>query len=298
MHKRTGQTPTPGSPDGLAEQLERGEVVYYPTCPFPLPEGDDRRFLLEQQLGGRVHKNVSYDPATGRASGFRRESPAQAERLRGLLADWARTTTAWLASLLPRYAACWQCDRVSFRPQEEANRRLRLKARNDLLHVDSFPTRPTGGARILRAFANVNPTEPRIWITSYPFAELLRRYGTEATLPTGVGLSWAQRLGLSMVKVFRPGRKEPSEYDTFMLRFHNYLKANHGFQRGPARRWEFPPGSAWVVMTDTASHAVLRGRYALEHSYFVPLEAMALPQESPAALLARACGADVLRRAA
>ena len=37
----------------MEERLERGDVVYFPICPFLLPEGDDRRFLLEQQLGGR-----------------------------------------------------------------------------------------------------------------------------------------------------------------------------------------------------------------------------------------------------
>ena len=40
-------------------------------------------------------------------------------------------------------------------------------------------------------------------------------------------------------------------------------------------------------MTDTCSHAVLRGRFALEHSYFVAPQSLALPDESPAALLAR-----------
>jgi hypothetical protein len=125
-----------------------------------------------------------------------------------------------------------------FRPEEEANRKLRLTARNDLLQVDAFPSRPTGGARILRVFANVNLTEPRAWMTAAPFSELL------------------------------------------------------------ARLRVFPPGSAWVVMTDTASHAVLRGRFALEHSYFVALDALALPEESPAALLVRQCGVQVLPRAA
>ena len=64
----------------VEERLERGEVVYYPVCPFPLPEGDDRTFLLEQQLGGRVHKNIGFDPRTGKAGGFLRHHQIQAER--------------------------------------------------------------------------------------------------------------------------------------------------------------------------------------------------------------------------
>ena len=51
------------------------------------------------------------------------------------------------------YAATWKPDRGSYRPEEEATRRLRLTARNDLIHVDAFPNRPTQGYRILRVFA-------------------------------------------------------------------------------------------------------------------------------------------------
>ena len=83
-----------------------------------------------------------------------------------------------------------------------------------------------------------------------------------------------------------------------MLRFHDFLKANDEFQERCFKRyWSFPPGSTWLAMTDTASHAVLRGRYALEHSYFVAPQSLALPEESPPALLARACGRPVLRQA-
>src|SRR6202011_3068919 len=111
----------------------------FPKAPFPLPTGLDHAFLLQQQLAGPVHKNISYDPASGRAAGFARLSPETAERLRDLLASFSRTTTEWLARTLPRYAAGWQLDRVSYRPEEEATRRLRHSARNDLLHVDAFP---------------------------------------------------------------------------------------------------------------------------------------------------------------
>src|SRR5437868_6595104 len=88
----------------LEERLERGEVIYYPVCPFPLPEGDDRTFLLEQQLGSRAHKNISYSPQSDKASGYRHQSAAQAERLGKMLASFSRTVTDWSATTLPRYA--------------------------------------------------------------------------------------------------------------------------------------------------------------------------------------------------
>jgi hypothetical protein len=283
----------------LEERLESGTIEYFPVCPFPLPEGEDRLFLLEQRLASRAHKNISYDPFTGRAAGFARTSGVQAGRLRNLLASFAENATSWLARTVPLYAQAWRLDRVSFRPEEEATRRLRLKARNDLIHVDAFPSRPTNGQRILRLFVNVNPSEPRIWATSEPFGKLLDRFGIQAGLPTGQRASWTREVGRRMLRLFQPGRARRSAYDCFMLRFHDFLKANDDFQEhGPKRFWTFAPGSAWLVFTDVASHAVLRGRFALEHSYFVSPETLALPDQSPPSLLKRACGIPVLNRAA
>jgi 3-deoxy-D-manno-oct-2-ulosonic acid (Kdo) hydroxylase len=283
----------------MAQRLERGEVVFFPRAPFPLPTGEDHAFLLQQQLGGAVHKNISYDPATGRAGGFARSSSVDADRLRELFASFSQTTTDWLSRTLPQYSAGWQLDRISYRPEEEATRRLRHLARNDLLHVDAFPGRPSQGRRILRVFANVNPTEPRIWVTSSPFAALLEQYGEAAGLPGRNGADWLGHLREGVVRLFRPGQAPRSAYDSFMLCFHDYLKQNEEFQeRGPKRLWTFPPGSAWVAVTDTCSHSVLRGRYALEHSYFVAPHVLALPDESPPVLLTKACLRQVARKAA
>lgn len=279
-------------------RLERGEVVAFSTSPFELPAGEDAEFLLAQTLASRAHKNISYDPTTGRANGFARRSRTQSQRLTRLLAEFANRATAWLAEFLPRYSARWSLDRVSYRPLEEATRRLRRKSRNDLLHIDAFPSRPSHGHRILRVFANVNPTQPRVWATSYPFAELLRRFGAEAGLPDSRRPLTGQ-IKNTMLRIFNPKRAERSDYDAFMLRFHDYLKNNDQFQeREPKCVWKFPPGSVWLAMTDTCSHAVLSGQYALEHSYFIAPESQVLPGESPSALLQEMCGRPVLRIAA
>jgi hypothetical protein len=273
-----------------AERLERGEVLFYPTAPFPLPQSADLDFLLQQELGTLAHKNISYNPTNGKVNGFVRRDAAQVEQLRGIFARFSDAATNWLATLVPQYSHGWQLDRASFRPQEEATRRLRPKARNDLLHVDAFPGRPSRGNRILRVFANINPREPRVWVTSDPFAKLLKRYGEAAGLPGRHGSRWLQQLRQSVLAVFRPHVGRRSEYDLFMLRFHDYLKLNEEFQeKGPKYLHTFPPGCVWVAMTDTCSHAVLRGRYALEHSYFIPPSVLALPEESPPVLLQKAC---------
>jgi hypothetical protein len=293
-----GVEPPPGAGPAPEERLERGEVLYYPTAPFPLPAGPDLQFLLEQELGTLAHKNISYNPATGKVAGYVRKGAEQGERMRRIFADFSQTVTAWLGQAVPRYRAGRQLDRCSFRPQEEATRCLRQTARNDLLHVDAFPGRPSRGCRILRVFANINPREPRIWVTSDPFARLLERYGAAAGLPGAAGGGWIQQLGLGLLRLCHPKQARRSPYDAFMLRFHDYLKGNEEFQeRGPKRLWTFPPGCVWVAMTDTCSHAVLRGRFALEHSYFIRPEVLALPAESPPNLLARVTPPGVRRAA-
>ena len=105
-----------------AERLERGEVLFYPTAPFALPQGADLDFLLQQELGSLAHKNISYNPANGKVNGFVRKDSDQVETLRGIFARFSQAATDWMATLVPEYSKGWQLDRASFRPQEEATR--------------------------------------------------------------------------------------------------------------------------------------------------------------------------------
>jgi hypothetical protein len=280
---------TTASPGGsLESRLERGEVLFFPTCPFALPTGADLTLLLEVQLG-RLSKNVCCEPASKKLSGLVRTDPDREERIRAIFLNFSKTVTSWMEQTLPRYRGGYQLDEMSYRPLEEATRTLRPKARNDLLHVDAFPSRPALDRRILRVFVNLNPKEPRIWVTSEPFAKLLARYGEQCGLPGRHSTGWMQQIHNGLAGVFHPAVRRRTTCDAFMLRFHDYLKANEEFQeRAPKKLWTFPPGSAWVAMTDACSHAVLRGRYALEHSYFIEPSVLAVPNESPAELLARA----------
>jgi hypothetical protein len=79
-----------------------------------------------------------------------------------------------------------------------------------------------------------------------------------------------------------------------MRRFQNFLKGHDNFQERTIKRlWSFPPGCLWLAMTDTLSHAVLRGRWALEHSYFVAPATLTEPASAPAWILAQACGQNL-----
>lgn len=286
------------SQKALAERLERGELIYFPICPFPLPAEPDRTFLREQRLSPFGHKNISLDPATGRVSGAVEQGEAQGQRLADILMKFSQQVSGWLKELLPGYAPGCQLDRATLRSEEEATRQLRHTARNDLLHIDAFPNRPSWGRRILRIFANINLSEPRVWVTSEPFGALLRRHGEAAGLP-GKGPGWLGHLGQGMLQLFRPGAVRRSVYDAFMLRFHDYLKLDDAFQeRGPKHLWVLAPGSAWMAFTDGCSHCELRGRWALEHSYFIDPDVLVLPDQAPAAQLARRCGESLTDKAA
>ena len=149
------------------------------------------------------------------------------------------------------------------------------------LHIDALPTRPTYGDRILRFFVNLNPERPRVWLTGDGFNKLAERF---AASPFGRQLA---KFGRAMH--WPPFERPP--YDAAMHRFHNFLKENEEFQRnGTKQRWEFPPGSSWLVFTDMVSHAVLAGQMALEQTFIIPRRQMLHPEQAPAAILERLAG--------
>jgi 3-deoxy-D-manno-octulosonic acid hydroxylase-like protein len=278
-----------------AERLEEGHILFFERAPFPLPDERERAALVSvRPASAAYHKNISYRPGEDRVKGLAKGGGDE-DAVRGALRAYSRNATRLLADLFPRYAAKWKLDFASFRPVEEQGRQLSLRARNDLLHVDAFPTRPTNGSRILRVFTNVNPTASRLWITTDTFEILAPRLAMEAGLG-GIAARARSRwraVSRGLTKLARGlgiTREERSPYDRFMLRFHHYLKANAAFQAGcPKYRWEFPPGSTWIVLTDMVPHAVESGQFALEQTVIVPCEALVRPDTAPLSVLERLC---------
>ncbi len=278
-------------------QLEAGGVLFFPQTPIAIPENDVQFLRGQQQTDSSLHKNIAYKPHADALSGVdaKTADTAAVDRLRGIMREYSRSVTEFLTGFLAPYEARWTLDYASFRPQEEQGRDLPLRRRNDLLHTDAFPTRPTHGARILRFFNNIHPTRTRDWVVSDPFRALVGRYApAEISLPRPDGglagaLKGAARAAGLGVAV--PALKR-SPYDEFMMRFHNFLKENGKFQQECAKYpFQFPAGSSWMVYTDTVPHAVLTGKYALEQTFLVAPEAMVAPEHAPLRVLEGMSGA-------
>ncbi|HKF49847.1 MAG TPA: Kdo hydroxylase family protein [Terracidiphilus sp.] len=261
--------------------LEEGKILFFRRPPFSLPT-DDYTFLIRQQhAGSMLRKNISYRPAADRLRGYHASSADQ-QRMQQVLGSCSAEITSFVSRFLMPYADRLCRGYASFRPVEEQGRNLPRHKRNDLLHIDAFPSRPTRGGRILRVFTNLHPFRKRVWDVGGPFRELAERYAEK----TGTRLAglltklvrWLRAAGLPLA--------ERSPYDRVMLRLHNLLKEDRAYQaQANPRRVEFPPMSTWLVFTDGLPHAVLSGQFAIEQTFVVPIEALVSPQHSPLRIL-------------
>jgi 3-deoxy-D-manno-oct-2-ulosonic acid (Kdo) hydroxylase len=270
----------------LCDELEAGNILYFPRTPFDFPEEDIQFLLTRKQTDTAFHKNIAYRPAVDRITGIEESSGPGVERLRAIVRGYSQNSAKFLDRLLTPYAGKWKLDYASYRPVEERGRPARLRARNDLPHVDAFPTRPTNGDRILRLFTNINPAQNRVWITSQTFDVLAPRFAKAIGLPRPQGTSVLSRAFRSIAKAAHLPGADRSPYDAFMHSCHNAMKENGEFQeKCPKQRWEFPPQSTWIVLTDFVSHAVLEGQYALEQTFIISRDAMVRPEMSPVKIL-------------
>lgn len=277
------------------QELESGKVLFFPATPFAFPEESKESLRNINFAGGSLHKNVAYRPASDRVTGVDLEA-RKAERLRAILRDYSRAVVQFTGEVLPQYAAHWKLDYASFRPLEEENRDLPVNKRNDLIHTDAFPSRPTNGDLIMRVFTNIHPSKTRNWIVTDPFAVIAQRYAREADLEkiAQSASSAGGRILNSATHLLKKAGMPVvprSAYDRFMLHFHEYLKRNNEFQKNtPKYPFNFPPGATWITFTDVVPHSVLSGQHALEQTFIIALRSLANPANAPVTILERLCG--------
>jgi 3-deoxy-D-manno-oct-2-ulosonic acid (Kdo) hydroxylase len=272
------------------EALERGDILLLRAATLPDAGWQTLRQIPAQAVRD---KNIAYNPSTGRIRGFARGF--QSEPVRIELRAYSGYITRLCEVLLSPYAKHWRVDLTSFRPLEEKNRNLSARQRNDRLHVDSFPSRPTNGDRILRCFTNIHPSRPRVWLTAEPLnrfpGEMLQEAGLGQIAARAAKASGARRAARRFISWIRTAALPRPPYDRFMLQLHNYMKSNPAYyEHVRASRHEFPAGSTWLVFTDAVPHAVLEGQFALEQTFIIRRTALVQPEDAPVAFLERRAG--------
>ncbi|MGO9932891.1 MAG: Kdo hydroxylase family protein [Steroidobacteraceae bacterium] len=278
----------------IGDALERGDIVHFPECPIPLMDQADLTTLREQ-LPRQLHtKNVSYHPESDHVHGTPDNGPLRDLAHRVLKAHGERVV-GFLERVIPDLCVGMTIGTSSFRPIQEQGRNLKPHASNELVHIDAGAYGATNGDRILRFFVNVNASVDRVWATKGTFPHLFDRYAAAAGI-TGkhdLDKTILDRLrGGALRGLVRAGIKEAmvvdsSPYDRLMRRFHNYMKDTPAFQAPADDREEirFRPFSAWMVFTDTTSHASISGQHALVNTFLIRLAACRLQAVAPINIL-------------
>ena len=266
--------------DAWIAALEAGKVLYFPRLAFELLDGEDA--LLTPALLSPDVRNISLD-ANGQIKGV--VGDADVQRAAAAMVGRFRAQAQQLVhGLLPQYTAALRYAPTSYRPAQVESRVQSWRADDRRMHVDSFPSRPNYGERILRVFTNANPHgKPRVWRVGEPFEDVARRF-----LPRAKPYSRWQAKVLHKLRVTKSLR---SEYDHLMLQLHDGMKSDLDYQKNaPQQTMPFPPGSVWVCFSDQTSHAVESGQYMLEQTLHLPASRQYNPETSPLAILRRLTG--------
>lgn len=262
--------------------LEAGKVLYFPRLAFELLDGEDA--LLTPALLSPDVRNISLD-ANGQIKGV--VGGADVQRAAAAMVGRFRAQAQQLVQgLRPHYTEALRYAPTSYRPAQVESRVQSWRADDRRMHVDSFPSRPNYGERILRVFTNANPHgKPRVWRVGEPFEDVAGRF-----LPRAKPYSRWQAKVLHKLRVTKSLR---SEYDHLMLQLHDGMKSDLDYQKNaPQQSVPFPPGSVWVwvCFSDQTSHAVESGQYMLEQTLHLPASRQYNPETSPLAILRRLTG--------
>jgi len=269
----------PCTPDLRAQaiaELESGQVLFFPELSFAVEEQEKR--LLSPQLLSGERKNISLD-TTKQALHGQHQANADDEAVSRMMTRFAQSARHLLDNVLPHYSGNLITGRTSFRPVEVTGRASSWRKDDTRLHVDSFPATPVQGKRLLRVFSNINPAgKPRSWRVGEDFAHLAQHFvpSLSAPLPGSSALLRA----LHITKSTR------SAYDHYMLQLHDSMKRDMGYQQSVAQTAvDFPAQTTWIVFTDQVSHAAMGGQHLLEQTFYLPVDAMQTPAQSPLHIL-------------
>ena len=260
--------------------VEAGKVLYFPRLGFAV-QPEEQALLREDTLAPKS-RNVSLgaDGVLKGAAGSAQDQQA----LAAMVGRFRQQALQLVDDLLPEYKGLLRIAPTSFRPRQVETRAQSVRADDQRMHVDAFPSRPSYGERLLRVFTNLNPHGvPRVWRVGEDFETIARRFLPQAK-PYRL---WQAKL-LNAVHATKSLR---SEYDHLMLQLHDLMKFDEQYQKnGTQVTVPFPPGSVWVCFSDQATHAVMSGQFMMEQTLYLPPGKEVDPQASPLAILTRLVG--------
>jgi len=275
----------PEQQQDATSRIESGSVILLPRLNFLLQPEEAR--LLSRGMA-TDSKNISYAPSQGRVKGIQLPDDHR-QLLEHMMARFAGCCRALVDNLFPRYKDSLSMGRTSYRPVEILGRATSWRKDDSRLHVDSFPSSPVQGKRILRFFCNINPDgQPRSWRLGGSFQSVAEQF-----LPAIPAPVWGSR---HILKALHITKSERSAYDHYMLQLHDRMKADGVFQDAlPQRRFDFPSGSSWLLFTDQIPHAAMNGQHALEQTFYLPIDAMQDESRSPLRIVERLTGRNLVR---
>ena len=269
----------------IAGALELGKIIFFPKLGFRFNAGE-QRFLDTRWLAG-THKSLSYEPVRAAATGGVRGAQGSLEDLQalaGLIARFQHQALALIHALFPQYAAHLRIAPTSLRPGNVEDHKLSWRKDDTLLHVDSFPSRPNRGERILRVFTNVHPgAVPRVWKVGEMFEDTAKEFSAHVkpALPGSAAL----------LRALRITKSRRSDYDHIMLGMHDAMKLDTRYQaRATHLSFSFPPGATWICFSDQTAHAALSGQHMMEQTLHLPIDAQYFPERAPLHVLERQAG--------
>jgi hypothetical protein len=258
--------------------LESGHIVYLPQLPFILTSAEKE--LLTPRILAEDSKNISFNAKTKQLKGI---DPLEQDTLclKKLIKRFSAYSTQFLQHLFPTYAPYLINSRTNFRPLEVMDRK------KTVLHLDTFPSVPTQGKRILRIFSNVNPVRARVWEVGQSFQDVVNYFSAQLHPPVlGMRklLFW-----LNLTQTYR------SLYDHYMLQLDHLMKKDTDYQVEVNKTTLiFQPATTWIALTDCVSHAPSAGQFVLEQVMYLLPEGMAYPELSPCHILQQSIGKNLL----
>ena len=165
--------------------------------------------------------------------------------------------------------------RTSFRPQPAVGRTVSWRKDDSRLHIDAFPSRPNHGARILRVFCNVNPSEDRVWRVGERFDEVARSFlpqDSAADARRGRDAGGIAR-DQGHAQRIRSSDAWPARYRQGRSRIPGEVHAAGG---------SFRAGTTWLCFSDQVMHAAVSGQFMFEQTIHLPVSALYDAQSAPA----------------